>query len=70
MEFGRRKLQENPCQSASWLSVLFFAWSIPFFKRTYDKKIDANDASEPLIVDRSSILGDRIERFEYHCTKL
>lgn len=64
MEFGRRKLQVNPCQSAGWLSKIFFAWTIPIFKRTYDNPIDANDASEPLIIDRSSVLGDRIERFE------
>lgn len=63
MESGRRKLQENPRQSASLISIIFFGWSIPIFKRTYDKALDANDASEPLTVDRSSELGDRIERY-------
>lgn len=63
MESGRRKLHKNPRQTASVLSIIFFGWSIPIFKRTYDKSLDANDANEPLTVDRSSELGDRIERY-------
>lgn len=63
MESGRRKLQENPRQSASLLSIIFFGWSIPLFKRTYNKSLDAHDASAPLNEDRCSILGDRIERY-------
>lgn len=63
MESGRRKLQENPRQTASLISIIFFSWSIPLFKRTYDKTLDAQDASAPLKCDQSSVLGDRIERY-------
>lgn len=62
MESGVRKLHANPRKTANWLSVLFFGWSIPIFKRTYNKILDPNDATEPLISDQSSVLGDRLER--------
>ncbi|XP_031635983.1 multidrug resistance-associated protein 4-like [Contarinia nasturtii] len=62
MESGKRKLRENPRESASFISQIFFIWAIPIFKTTYDKVLDANDANEPLQRDRSSVLGDRIEK--------
>lgn len=63
MEAGKRKLQSNPRQSASVLSILFFSWTIPFFKRSYSKVLDPNDISEPLPIDSSTQLGDRLERY-------
>lgn len=63
METGKRKLQSNPRQSASVLSILFFSWTIPFFKRSYSKVLDPNDISEPLPIDSSTQLGDRLERY-------
>lgn len=65
METGKRKLNENPRQSANLMSILFFGWSIPLFKRTYDKVLDAHDAVQPLEQDRSKILGDRLERYDF-----
>lgn len=63
METGSRKLEENPRHKANFLSVLFFGWSIPIFKRSYDKVLDARDAIEPLPQDRSKLLGERLERY-------
>lgn len=63
METGTRKLKENPRHKANFLSVLFFGWSIPIFKTTYDKVLEAHDAVEPLQQDRSKLLGERLERY-------
>lgn len=63
MESVKRKLQKNPRQTANWVSAVFFGWSIPFFRRTYNKVLDARDVSEPLDEDRSSELGDRLEKY-------
>lgn len=65
METGNRKFQANPRETASWISILFFGWTIPFFKRTYDKVLDSSDVSEPLTKDRSGVLGDRLEKYKY-----
>lgn len=62
MESGKRKLRENPRETASFISQVFFAWAIPIFRKTYGKVLDASDANEPLHRDRSSVLGDRIEK--------
>ena len=63
METGKRKFQSNPRQTASILSIIFFGWTIPFFKRSYKKILDPNDVSEPLVIDQSSTLGDRLEKY-------
>lgn len=62
MESGQRKLLKNPRQSANFISVLFFGWSIPIFTKSYTKLLHPNDAFEPLDEDRSNVLGDRLER--------
>lgn len=64
MESGCRKLQINPREKANWISILFFGWTIPFFKRTYGKILDSSDVSEPLEEDQSRVLGNRLERYE------
>lgn len=64
MESGRRKLQINPREKANPISILFFAWTIPFFLRTNGKNLTSNDVSEPLEEDLSCVLGNRIERYE------
>lgn len=63
MESGNRKLQANPRASASWFSILFFGWTIPMFKRTYNRILRVCDINEPLTVDQSRVLGDRLERY-------
>lgn len=62
MESGSRKLQPNPRQTANLFSIIFFGWTIPLFKQTYDKILDYGDVCEPLPDDRSKALGDRLER--------
>lgn len=62
MESAKRILEKNPRQSAKLISIIFFGWSIPIFKKTFDKSLDAHDVTKPLTVDQSSILGNRIER--------
>lgn len=62
MESARRNLLANPRQSANLLSMLFFGWSIPIFKKGYAKPLDSEDVYEPLDKDRSSNLGGRLER--------
>lgn len=65
MDSVNRKFQENPRNSSNFVSNLFFSWTIPIFKRTYYKILDANDVSEPLTQDRSNVLGDRLERYAF-----
>ncbi|XP_031625002.1 probable multidrug resistance-associated protein lethal(2)03659, partial [Contarinia nasturtii] len=63
MESAYRKLLKNPRQSASLISILFFGWTIPIFKQSYrDDALDSNDAFEPLVLDQSDRLGDRLEK--------
>lgn len=52
----------NPRKTANLLSILFFGWTIPIFKRTYDKILRPNDVFEPLSADLSNVLGDRLDR--------
>lgn len=65
MEARSRKLLPNPRQRANIFSVLFFSWTVAFFKRSYRKVLDVNDVSEPLLIDQSGTLGDRLERCAY-----
>ncbi|XP_055301713.1 ATP-binding cassette sub-family C member 4-like [Sitodiplosis mosellana] len=62
MEIGYRKLSKSPRQNANILSIIFFGWSIPIFKKSYQKTLHPNDAFEPLVEDRSDFLGDRLEK--------
>lgn len=62
MESGHRKLLKNPRRSANLLSVLFFGWTVPIFKKGYTKLLHPNDVFEPLDTDKSKMLGDRLER--------
>lgn len=64
MEYGHRRLSKNPRQNANFLSVIFFGWSIPIFKKTYNVNVlHPNDAFQPLDEDLSEILGDRLEKY-------
>lgn len=63
MESAYRTLSKNPRESASWISILTFAWTIPMFKRSYHNELNANDVFDPVTEDRSDRLGDRLERY-------
>lgn len=71
MDAAYRKLLQNPRQSASWISVLFFGWTIPIFKQSYqDEALHPNDAFGPLEDDQSYKLGDRLERYDFDLSKI
>ncbi|XP_031639826.1 multidrug resistance-associated protein 4-like, partial [Contarinia nasturtii] len=62
MESAYRKLLKNPRNGANFLSVVFFGWSIPIFKKTYNNVLHPNDVFEPIDEDYSDRLGDRLEK--------
>lgn len=64
MESGGRQLKANPHEKANFLSLLFFGWTIPLFKQTYGKILDASDVCKPCTSDQSRILGDRLNRYK------
>lgn len=61
METTKRKLPPNPRESANILSLIFFSWTIPLFRKGYEKTLKFDDVFQPLQVDRSNSLGDRLE---------
>lgn len=63
MESVRRKLPENPRAKANALSILLFLWTYNLFKKGCQRALELTDLYETLPEDRSSILGDRLERF-------
>lgn len=62
MESVRRKLLSNPRDTASSLSVLLFIWTIDLFKKGYQRTLQLTDLYETLPEDRSTNLGDQLER--------
>lgn len=63
MESIRRKLSPNPRETANILSRLFFTWTLPMFRKGYNKTLSMDDMYQPLNSDRSKSLGDRLERY-------
>lgn len=61
MESTRRKLQSNPRENANFLSRWLFAWTLPMFRKGYTKALEMDDIYQPLISDRSTDLGNRLE---------
>lgn len=61
MESTKRKLPPNPREKTNLLSLLFFTWTIPLFKKGYGKVLELEDIFQPLKSDRSDKLGDRLE---------
>lgn len=62
METSKKIVSVSPRKSANFISVLFFAWSIPIFKKGLEKQLDSSDIYEPLEEDCSDQLGNRLER--------
>lgn len=62
MESSKRKMDENPRETANIFSILLFSWTIPLFKKGYNKVLELEDIFRPLDVDRSELLGDRLEK--------
>lgn len=63
MDTGKRKYLPNPRENVNILSVVFFAWTIPLFRKGYSKILEVNDVFQPLKVDRSELLGGRLEKW-------
>ncbi|KAG5892083.1 hypothetical protein JTB14_011985 [Gonioctena quinquepunctata] len=62
MEFTKKYSKPNPRDSAGILSTLFFGFTIDIFQKGYKKKLEVNDLYSPLESDKSSILGDRLQK--------
>lgn len=63
MESKRHSFLTNPRKTANFLSTFLFAWTIPIFKKGYKKALGYEDVYEPLDNDRSTKLGNRLDRY-------
>jgi ABC-type multidrug transport system, ATPase and permease components len=61
MDTGKKAETPNPRESANFLSVLSFWWTIPLFKKGYHKDLAEEDLYNPLKKDKSQYLGDKLE---------
>ena len=61
MESNHFKLPPNPRESANILSIVFFIWTLPLFKKGYEKILKLGDIFQALTSDKSDRLGDRLE---------
>lgn len=62
MENSEQKNIDNPRETANVFSILTFWYSLDLFRRCNGKVLQAEDLYKPLSVDRSSSLGDRLEK--------
>lgn len=62
MEAARKKLPPNPRENSSILSILSFAWTLPLFKKGYTKELELDDIFQPIISDKSNLLGQELEK--------
>ncbi|KYM85733.1 hypothetical protein ALC53_04514 [Atta colombica] len=62
MDSTKIKSKPNPREKASIVSVLLWWWTISLFKTGYKKALEIEDLFDPLKVDRSTFLGDRLEK--------
>lgn len=62
METVRKKLKENPRDSANIFSVLTFSWVIPLFKEGFNKSLDTEDLFQSRKCDKSKILAEKLQR--------
>lgn len=62
MDSAKQKYQPSPQDNTSFFSALFLTWTIPLFKKGYEKDLQIEDMSRPLKSDHSNLLGDRLEK--------
>lgn len=60
MDTSKRKSNPNPRDSASIPSKLFHFWIYPLFWAGYKRTLEVEDVYDPLKVDRSELLGDKL----------
>ncbi|KAL1496964.1 hypothetical protein ABEB36_008007 [Hypothenemus hampei] len=52
---------DNPKAKANVISQLFFAWTVPLFRKGIKRKLQLSDLYKTLNADKSDILGDKLE---------
>ncbi|XP_058800223.1 ATP-binding cassette sub-family C member 4-like [Phymastichus coffea] len=52
----------NPRERANVLSILTWTWTFNLFKKGYSKILGVEDLYDPVSTDKSSVLGDRLEK--------
>lgn len=62
MDTGNREYLPNPRDSAGVISVVFYLWMIPLFRKGYYKILELSDVYLPRRADRSITLGQRLEQ--------
>ncbi|KAL0104953.1 hypothetical protein PUN28_016533 [Cardiocondyla obscurior] len=62
MDSTKTRSKPNPREKANIVSVLLWWWTISLFKTGYKKVLEPDDLFDPLRVDRSKLLGDRLDR--------
>ncbi|XP_011877734.1 PREDICTED: multidrug resistance-associated protein 4-like [Vollenhovia emeryi] len=62
MDSSKVRSNPNPREKANIVSVLLWWWTISLFKTGYKKALEVDDLFDPLKVDRSKSLGDRLEK--------
>lgn len=61
MEAFHRQQPPNPREKSNFLSILFFTWTIPLFKKGFKKDLQLDDIFQSLKCDKADSLGDRLE---------
>ncbi|XP_044588303.1 probable multidrug resistance-associated protein lethal(2)03659 isoform X2 [Cotesia glomerata] len=62
MDATKTTTNPNPREKANFLSVLFWTWTLKLFRIGYSKILEPEDLFDPIKIDRSSVLGDRLEK--------
>ncbi|XP_043465525.1 ATP-binding cassette sub-family C member 4-like [Leptopilina heterotoma] len=62
MDGRKTTTNPNPREKASCISVLLWWWTVRLFKTGYTKILGTEDLFDPLKEDKSSFLGDRLEK--------
>lgn len=62
METVKKKLKENPRDTANIFSVLVFSWVIPLLKDGSLKSLEIEDIFQTRQCDKSKILAKRLQR--------
>lgn len=70
MESNQYKLSPNPRESANCLSKILMTWSIPFFKKGFEKILKLENVFHPLKCDKSENLGDKLEKWVFSLTSI
>ncbi|XP_074035480.1 probable multidrug resistance-associated protein lethal(2)03659 isoform X2 [Leptinotarsa decemlineata] len=62
MDPATEKYNPNPREGANILSVVSYWYTLPIFRKGMRKTLDVDDIYNPLKQDRSTLLGDKLER--------